>query len=83
MKLLNMMLTLMVLSLLTTSCGSSKSGEADTAVCVWNKVSLRTEPNESSKWITAINLGEKVSFIVLQKVWLNGLPLSKPYRIAY
>ncbi|MBN2742929.1 MAG: SH3 domain-containing protein [Marinilabiliaceae bacterium] len=82
MKLLNMMLTLMVLSLLTTSCGSGKSGETDTAVCIWNKVSLRTEPNESSKWITAINLGEKVTYLNESATDSSGKKPVEYYKVG-
>jgi hypothetical protein len=40
---------------------TSKTKDApEVAVCIWDIVSLRELPSESSKWITALSLGERV-----------------------
>lgn len=32
-------------------------------VCIWDKIALRDKPEEKGKWLTAINLGEKVTYL--------------------
>ena len=36
---------------------------SSTAVCIWDQISVRQEPNEKSKWLTSVSLGEKVTFL--------------------
>ena len=31
------------------------------SVCIWDKASVRAEPNKNGKWISAMALGEKVA----------------------
>lgn len=33
------------------------------AVCVWDEISVRSEPSRKSDWLTSINKGEKVTFL--------------------
>lgn len=32
-------------------------------VCIWDKIALRDKPEEKGKWLTSINLGEKVTYL--------------------
>lgn len=36
---------------------------SSTAVCIWDQISVRQEPNDKSKWLTSVSLGEKVTFL--------------------
>lgn len=40
--------------------GSASSAAQPYAICIWDKASLKETPEEKGKWITSINLGEKV-----------------------
>lgn len=37
--------------------------EEKPAVCVWDKISVREEPNSKAKWVTSISLGESITFL--------------------
>lgn len=63
MKITKLFFPLLLLLTLASSCGFGGKNNSKNAVCVWNKVSLRVEPSEKSKWLAAINLGEKVTFL--------------------
>lgn len=38
------------------------------AVCIWDQISVRDLPSEKGKWLTSINLGEKVTYLGVKKV---------------
>lgn len=61
---------------LLTYCGDSSKGDSQEvdseetsdanstempAVCVWDQISVRKEPSSKSKWLTSINIGEKLT----------------------
>lgn len=52
------------------------------AVCIWDKVPLREDPNEKGKWLTSVSVGEKV--VYLDEAAVDSTP-SKPvtyYKIT-
>lgn len=44
-----------------TSSDGSTSSEALYTICIWDKASVKETPEEKGKWLTSINLGEKVT----------------------
>jgi SH3-like domain-containing protein len=48
---------------LEASAGSSDEAKKNFSVCVWNKVALRETPEEKGKYLTSVNLAEKLEFL--------------------
>lgn len=70
-------LTLFLLVFSISSCKKNqKKGENEStqeikekpAVCIWDKGSIRTEPQKGSKWVSSMALGEKVTWLGITKV---------------
>ena len=38
------------------------------AVCIWNKASLRNGPTSASKWLSSMNLGERVTYMGVSEI---------------
>src|SRR5512147_884803 len=51
------------------------------AVCIWNKVSLKESPDNDGKWLTSINLGEKVTSLDDEKEVTNGEKTTKYLKV--
>ena len=43
--------------------GAGGTAQPEQAVCIWDKISLRSEPSGDAKWITQISLGEELMFL--------------------
>jgi uncharacterized protein YgiM (DUF1202 family) len=69
------------------SCKSGSSGSnslgvsASDAVCVWDNVSLKEAPTESSKWLSSISIGEKVTYLEETKDDTAGKKSVTYYKI--
>lgn len=50
-----------------TEAGAGNEQEADakpiSAVCVWDNLSVRAQPNAKSKWLTSISIGESLTML--------------------
>ena len=59
----------------TTSSGETASENetgTTTAVCIWEKVSVRETPEEKGKWLTSVNLAEKIELLGEEKTDESG-----------
>ncbi len=54
---------LILMSVCLFSCGSESGKTNLGAVCIWDRVSLYDAPSDKAKWLTAVSLGEKVTFL--------------------
>lgn len=67
MKNLNPLFFTFLVTVLVSACGNKdgKNPVADmsTAVCIWDKASLVEKPEKGGKWLSAINMGEKLSYL--------------------
>jgi hypothetical protein len=64
------------------SSGSNSLGVSESdAVCVWDNVSLKEAPTESSKWLSSISIGEKVTYLEETKDDTSGKKSVTYYKI--
>jgi len=64
------------------SSGSNSLGVSESdAVCVWDNISLKEAPTESSKWVSSISIGEKVTYLEETKDDTAGKKSITYYKI--
>ncbi len=60
-------LSLLLCIIFIVSCGEKKQKTTDEsaneAVCIWDGASLRQGPSSSTKWLSSVSLGEKVTLL--------------------
>src|SRR5271166_6166734 len=62
---------------LLVSCNNKQAGSSfiddpSSAVCVWDKVSLKETPEDNARWVTSLSLGEQCSSLNESKVDNSG-----------
>lgn len=65
----------------TTNAEGESADESGSAVCIWDKVSLKESPDKDGKWITSINIGEKCTYLDDEKEVANGDKNTKYIKV--
>ncbi len=72
------LIALLITAYFLSGCKSGSSGtnslgvSGSDAVCIWDNISLKEAPNESGKWLSAISIGEKITYLDESKEDTSG-----------
>jgi hypothetical protein len=82
-KVLNVLLLIAVFAAACKNNGPEKEAVADksSAVCIWDKASLQDKPAKTGKWLSAISLGEKLTYLKDEQEEKAGKKSVKYYKV--
>ena len=65
----------------SSSTDSTENSTVSYAVCIWDKASLRDNPEEKGKWLASLSLGEKCTYLDEEKEDNSGTKPVKYYKL--